>query len=206
MVVFYTEHEVLYCLVFLDKPAGYKLYIKINISVLNTITISLKDDNRKEETFNGETIIFTLKLFKIWLIKWAFKIIKVIDILLVVDIDLLQKKVYGDITSKGSKILNGFCSICNRKISMTVSGNTIWVERLGDLFKNLEKKGFIVWKKMAKNVSKSPGRALEIGANVGTAFASRSPRKNFSALPEVNNFYQTGKAFHLAKLVWNFTI
>ena len=24
-------------------------------------------------------------------------------------------KIYGDITSKGSKVLIGFCSICNRK-------------------------------------------------------------------------------------------
>ena len=29
-------------------------------------------------------------------------------------------KIYGDITTKGSKVLIGFCSICNRKKSMTV--------------------------------------------------------------------------------------
>ena len=34
-------------------------------------------------------------------------------------------KIYGDITSKGSKVLFGYCSVCNREKSMTVSDNTI---------------------------------------------------------------------------------
>ena len=38
------------------------------------------------------------------------------------------KNIYGDITSKGSKVLIGYCSICNRKKSMTVSDITIKVE------------------------------------------------------------------------------
>ena len=38
-------------------------------------------------------------------------------------------KIYADITTKGSKILFGFCSVCNRKKSMTVSDNTIKAER-----------------------------------------------------------------------------
>ena len=50
------------------------------------------------------------------------------------------KKIYGDITSKSSKILIGFCSICNRKKSMTVNDNTIKAEGSGDFFKNLGKK------------------------------------------------------------------
>ena len=36
--------------------------------------------------------------------------------------------IYGDITSKGSKVLIGYCSTCQRKQSMTVSGNTIQAE------------------------------------------------------------------------------
>ena len=43
-------------------------------------------------------------------------------------------KIYGDITSKGSKALIDFCSICNRKKSMTVSDNTIKAEGLGNFF------------------------------------------------------------------------
>ena len=43
-------------------------------------------------------------------------------------------KVYGDITSKGSKVLIGYCSICNRKKSMTVSDNTIKAEALSSFF------------------------------------------------------------------------
>ena len=54
------------------------------------------------------------------------------------------KNFYGDITSKGSKVLIGYCSICNRKKSMTVSDDTIKTEGLGDFFKNLGKKGLNV--------------------------------------------------------------
>ena len=61
-------------------------------------------------------------------------------------------KIFGDITSKGAKVLIGYCSICNRKKSMTVSDNTIKAEGLGDFFKNLGKKRLNVSKKMAKNV------------------------------------------------------
>ena len=51
---------------------------------------------------------------------------------------------YGDISSKCSKVLIGYCSICNRKKSMTVSDNTIQAEGLSRFFKNLGKKGLIV--------------------------------------------------------------
>ena len=64
---------------------------------------------------------------------------------------------YGDITSKGSKVLIGYCSICNRKKSVTVSDDTIKAEGLTDFFKNLGKKGFNVSKMMAKNVLSNPG-------------------------------------------------
>ena len=71
------------------------------------------------------------------------------------------KNIYGDITSKGSKVIIGYCSICNRKKSMTVSDNTkkaITKKSLGDFFKSLGKKGLNVSKKMAKNVSSNPAR------------------------------------------------
>ena len=53
------------------------------------------------------------------------------------------KNIYGSITSKGNKVVNGYCSICNRKKSMTVSDNTIKAEGLGDLVKNPGKKDWI---------------------------------------------------------------
>ena len=59
-------------------------------------------------------------------------------------------KFYGDLTSKGSKLLIGYCSKCNRKKSMTVSDNTIQVETLSHFFKNLGKKGLNVSKKWQK--------------------------------------------------------
>ena len=49
------------------------------------------------------------------------------------------KNIYGSITSKGNKVLIGYCSICNRKKSKTVSDNTIKAEGLGSFFKKLGK-------------------------------------------------------------------
>ena len=46
-------------------------------------------------------------------------------------------KIYGNITSKDNKVLIGYCSICIRKKSMTVSDKTIRTEGLGSFFKNL---------------------------------------------------------------------
>ena len=108
-------------------------------------------------------------------------------------------KIYGDITSKGSKVLIGYCSICNRKKSMTVSDNTIKAERLGNFFKNLGKISAKAGKKLATNVLKNPGRALEITSNIATAAATKSPKAALSTLPEVINFYHTGKGLYLPR-------
>ena len=59
---------------------------------------------------------------------------------------------------------------------MTVSDNTIKAEGLSSFFKNLGKLSAKAGKKLATNVLKNPGRALEIGANVATAAASRNPK------------------------------
>ena len=59
-------------------------------------------------------------------------------------------KFYGSITSKGSKVLIGYCSICNRKKSMTVSDITTKAGGLRDFFISLGKKGLNVSKEMAK--------------------------------------------------------
>ena len=109
--------------------------------------------------------------------------------------------IYGDINSKGSKVLIGYCSICNRKKSMTVSDNTIKAKGLGDFFKNLGKKGLNVSKKMAKNVLSNPGLALDLTAKMATAAAFRNSKQVLSTLPELITFYNTGKVLHLGKLV-----
>ena len=113
------------------------------------------------------------------------------------------KNTYGDITSKGSKVLIGYCSIStgNKKKSMTVSDNTIQAEGLGDIFKILGKKGPNVSKKMAKNVLKNPSRALNITANIATAAGSRNPKNVMSTLPELRTFYNTRKGLYLGKFV-----
>ena len=115
-------------------------------------------------------------------------------------------KNHGDITSKVSKVLNGYCSICNRKKSMTVSDNIIQAESLGDFSKNLGKKERNLSKKMAKIVLKTPGGALEIGANVGSLFASRSLKAALPSLPQVISFYHIGKSLYVRKIVWSYTI
>ena len=74
-----------------------------------------------------------------------------------------------------------------------MSDNTIQIEGLRDFSKNLGKSSVKVGKKLAKNVLKNPGRALESAANVGTVFASPSPKAALSSLPEVIILYHARK-------------
>ena len=116
------------------------------------------------------------------------------------------KNITGEITvnkktGKEIKLLVGNCSICNRKKSMIVSDNTIKAEGLGSFFKNLGKISAKAGKKLATNVLKNPGRALEITSNTATAAATKSPKAALSTLPEVINFYHTGKGLYLGKFV-----
>ena len=85
--------------------------------------------------------------------------------------------IYGSITSKSNKVLIGYCSICNRKKSMTVSENTIKAEGFGDFFKSLGRKGLNVSKNMAKNVLSNPTRALDLTAKIATAAALQNSKQ-----------------------------
>ena len=116
------------------------------------------------------------------------------------------KNIVGEITlnkktGREIKLLVGQCSICNRKKSMIVSDNTIQAEDLGGFFKNLGKISAKAGKKLAKNVLTNPGRALDLAAKIATAAATKSPKAALSTLPEVINFYHTGKSLYLGKLV-----
>ena len=104
-------------------------------------------------------------------------------------------------TGRQVKLLVGQCSICNRKKSMIVSDNTIQAEGLGSFFKNLGRISAKAGKKLATNVLKNPGRALENTSNIATAAATKSPKAALSSLPEVINFYHTGKGLYLGKFV-----
>ena len=126
---------------------------------------------------------------------------KRIVIVLVVDTYLLQKNIYGSLTSKSNKVIFGFCSIRNRKKSMTVSDNTKKSEGLGDFFKNLGEKGVIVSEKLAKNVLNNLRRALDLTAKIGTAPVSKISKQALSTLPELITFYNTGKGLYLGKFV-----
>ena len=61
-------------------------------------------------------------------------------------------------------------------------------------------------KKLATNVVKNPGRALDITANIATAAASRNPKAALSTLPEYIDFYHMGKRLYLGKSVYFCTI
>ena len=107
----------------------------------------------------------------------------------------------GDITPNGRKMLIGKCGICNRKKSMLVSDNTRQAEGSGKFFKNLGKASAKAGKKLATNVLKNPGRALEVGANIGSAAVFRNPKAALSTIPDVIKFYHTGKGLYLGKFV-----
>ena len=116
------------------------------------------------------------------------------------------KNISGEITinkktGKEIKLLVGKCMVCKRKKSMIVSDNTIQAESLNSFFKNLGKISSKPGKKLATNVLKNPSRALEIGANIATAAATKSPKAALSTLPEVISFYHTGKGLYLGKFV-----
>ena len=82
-----------------------------------------------------------------------------------------------------------------------MTDNMIQAKGLVDFSKNLGKKRLDISKNMTKNVIKNLGWALEIGAFLGTVFASRSPEAASSSLPEVIIFYHTGKRLCLGKSV-----
>ena len=73
---------------------------------------------------------------------------------------------------------------------MTISDNTILAENLGDLFRSLGKKGYNASKKLAKNVSKNPGRT----------FAIKSPKTVLSTIPNAINFHHGGKSICLEEI------
>ena len=114
------------------------------------------------------------------------------------------KNITGEITvnkktGKQIKLLVGKCVICDRKKSMIVSDNTIQAEGLGVFFKNLGKVSAKAGKKLAKNVLSNPGRALDLTAKIATAAATKNPKAALSTLPEVINFYHTGKGLYLPR-------
>ena len=84
---------------------------------------------------------------------------------------------------------------------MTVSDNTIKAEGLGSFFKSLGKISSKAGKKLARNVISNPGRALNLTAKIASVAASKSPKAALSTLPEVTNFYHTGKGLYLGKFV-----
>ena len=77
-------------------------------------------------------------------------------------------KTFGDITSKGSKVPIGYCSISYRKNSMTVGDSRIKAKGLDNFLKTLGKKRLSVSKKIAEIVLSNPGRVLDLTAKIAT--------------------------------------
>ena len=107
-------------------------------------------------------------------------------------------------TGKKIKSLVGKCVFCDRKKSMIVRDHTIEAEILGNVFKTLRKISAKTGKRLATYILKNPGRALEVTSNIATAAATINPKAALSSLPEVINFYYTGKRLHLGKFVYIF--
>ena len=84
---------------------------------------------------------------------------------------------------------------------MTVGDNIIQAESLGDFFKNLDKKGLNVSKKIAKNVLSNQGRALDLTAEIAIADVSKNSKQALSTLPELITFHSTRKGLYLGKFV-----
>ena len=107
----------------------------------------------------------------------------------------------GDITQKKKtgaavKLLGGTCSTCKRNKSLIVSDQTISAEGLGNFFKHLGSAA----KNVGKKILNSPGRALELAANIGTAAASKNPRMIAATAPDIIKFVHQGKGLYLGKI------
>ena len=65
-------------------------------------------------------------------------------------------KIYGDITFTGSKVLSGYCSVCNRNESMFNRDKIIQAGSLGDFFKKKHRKKGLnvskIWQKTYEKV------------------------------------------------------
>ena len=110
-------------------------------------------------------------------------------------------KFFGDITSKGSKVLVSYCSICNRKKSMTVPDNTIKAEKLGSFLKNLGRVSAKAGRKLTTNVLRNPGGALETTSNLATASATKNQKAALPSVLELISFYHTGNGLYLGNFV-----
>ena len=113
------------------------------------------------------------------------------------------KNDYVDLTSKGIEVLISFCSIFNRKKSITVSGKTIHAERWGDFFENLGEKRPYVSRTMAKNAIKSPSRFLKLTAYVATAAACRSPKSDSSNYLKRSSFI-TQEKYYMSEILYQY--
>ena len=92
--------------------------------------------------------------------------------------------------------------VVEKKARLLVIKKNISSLRLGSFFKNLGRIYAKAGKKLATNVLKNPGRALEITSNIATAAATKSTKATLSTLPEVMNFYHKGKGVYLGKFVY----
>ena len=106
---------------------------------MNSSTFYLEDDIHAENVFNGRIVNFFKTFDQKFNFLQSFQNFKNDSYCVGVRHRFARKNNNGDTTSNYSKILVGYCSLFNRKKSLTVSDNTIQAEGLGSLFKKFEK-------------------------------------------------------------------
>ena len=112
---------------------------------------------------------------------------------------------YGDITVNKknwftSKTIRGTCSTCKRNKSLIVSDQTINGKGLGDFFKHLGKATTKAANNVGKKLLNNPARALEKGASIGTAAASKNPKPIAATAPDIIKIVHQGKGLYLGKI------
>ena len=108
-------------------------------------------------------------------------------------------KFYGDLSSKISKVIIGYC-LCIRKKFKIIFDKTIQAEGPGSFFNSLGRFSAKAGKKLANIVVKNPGRPLEIISIIATAAATKGPKAALSSLPGKISFNHTGSGLYLPRL------
>ena len=78
----------------------------------------------------------------------------------------------------------------------------VYKQKVSQTFLKIKvKKGLSVSKKLAKNVSNNPGRALDLTAGKVTAAVSKNSKQALSTLTDLTTVYNAGEDLYLGKLV-----
>ena len=106
----------------------------------------------------------------------------------------------SDKTKTGGELLICKCVKWNRKKSMFGYANTKQEQRLCKFLRNLRNASAKASKKVATNVLKNSGKALEIGPKISNSVVGKHPTAAWSLFQDLN-FDHTGIGLHLEEFV-----